>query len=242
MPEDQIAELVRKHFPLTPRGIIKHLDLLRPIYKADRPPRPLRPRARHERRVHLGEDRQGRRPRPGGGGQAEECGKIRRGDGATAPPGPTRPGSRQARASEARASLSRACSHPRRTLSSSAHGRVRLGIAARVGDGAAAHRRGRRSSRTGGTSGSSAAPTGRAARRAGHAHRRAGPRDQEPALDRPAQPPAAPRRPRPRRPRLRPRPQPPRHRAEGNQPPARHPRRLPPLRRQARAGPAAGRS
>ena len=27
------AELVKEHFPLTPRGIIKHLDLLRPIYK-----------------------------------------------------------------------------------------------------------------------------------------------------------------------------------------------------------------
>jgi len=24
---------VKKHFPLTPRGIIKHLDLLKPIYK-----------------------------------------------------------------------------------------------------------------------------------------------------------------------------------------------------------------
>jgi S-adenosylmethionine synthetase len=33
IPEDEIAELVKKHFPLTPRGIIKHLDLLRPIYK-----------------------------------------------------------------------------------------------------------------------------------------------------------------------------------------------------------------
>ncbi|MEA2735393.1 MAG: S-adenosylmethionine synthetase [Humisphaera sp.] len=33
IPEDKIAELVRKHFPLTPRGIIKHLDLLKPIYK-----------------------------------------------------------------------------------------------------------------------------------------------------------------------------------------------------------------
>jgi S-adenosylmethionine synthetase len=33
LPEDQIAELVKEHFPLTPRGIIKHLDLLRPIYK-----------------------------------------------------------------------------------------------------------------------------------------------------------------------------------------------------------------
>jgi S-adenosylmethionine synthetase len=33
IPEDQIAELIKATFPLTPRGIIKHLDLLRPIYK-----------------------------------------------------------------------------------------------------------------------------------------------------------------------------------------------------------------
>jgi len=33
IPEDQIAELIQQHFPLTPRGIIKYLDLLRPIYK-----------------------------------------------------------------------------------------------------------------------------------------------------------------------------------------------------------------
>jgi S-adenosylmethionine synthetase len=33
IPEDQIAELVKEQFPLHPRGIIKHLDLLRPIYK-----------------------------------------------------------------------------------------------------------------------------------------------------------------------------------------------------------------
>jgi S-adenosylmethionine synthetase len=33
IPEDDIAELIKQHFPLTPRGIIKHLDLLRPIYK-----------------------------------------------------------------------------------------------------------------------------------------------------------------------------------------------------------------
>jgi len=33
IPEDQIADLIREHFPLTPRGIIKHLDLLKPIYK-----------------------------------------------------------------------------------------------------------------------------------------------------------------------------------------------------------------
>jgi S-adenosylmethionine synthetase len=33
IPEDQIADMVRQHFPLTPRGIIRHLDLLRPIYR-----------------------------------------------------------------------------------------------------------------------------------------------------------------------------------------------------------------
>jgi S-adenosylmethionine synthetase len=33
MPEDDIAKLVVDHFPLTPRGIIKHLDLLKPIYQ-----------------------------------------------------------------------------------------------------------------------------------------------------------------------------------------------------------------
>jgi S-adenosylmethionine synthetase len=33
IPEDQIAEIVKQNFSLTPRGIIKHLDLLKPIYK-----------------------------------------------------------------------------------------------------------------------------------------------------------------------------------------------------------------
>ena len=33
IPEDQIAELIKEHFPLTPRGIIRYLDMLRPIYK-----------------------------------------------------------------------------------------------------------------------------------------------------------------------------------------------------------------
>jgi S-adenosylmethionine synthetase len=32
IPDDQIARLIREHFPLTPAGIIKHLDLRRPIY------------------------------------------------------------------------------------------------------------------------------------------------------------------------------------------------------------------
>ncbi len=33
LPEPQIAALIREHFPLKPRAIIHHLDLLRPIYK-----------------------------------------------------------------------------------------------------------------------------------------------------------------------------------------------------------------
>ena len=33
IPDAQIADLVRKHFPLTPRGIIDHLKLRRPIYR-----------------------------------------------------------------------------------------------------------------------------------------------------------------------------------------------------------------
>ena len=33
MPEDAIAELITDNFPLTPRGIIRYLDLLKPIYK-----------------------------------------------------------------------------------------------------------------------------------------------------------------------------------------------------------------
>ncbi len=33
IPEDRIKELIRAHFPLTPKGMIRHLDLCRPIYK-----------------------------------------------------------------------------------------------------------------------------------------------------------------------------------------------------------------
>ncbi len=33
IPESKIVELVRKHFPLTPRGIIKHLNLRQPIFE-----------------------------------------------------------------------------------------------------------------------------------------------------------------------------------------------------------------
>ena len=32
IPEEKIARLVRKHFPLKPRDMIRHLKLLRPIY------------------------------------------------------------------------------------------------------------------------------------------------------------------------------------------------------------------
>jgi len=31
--EEKLAELVKKHFDLTPKGIISHLDLRRPIYR-----------------------------------------------------------------------------------------------------------------------------------------------------------------------------------------------------------------
>jgi S-adenosylmethionine synthetase len=33
IPDEQIAELVQKHFDLRPRGIVQMLDLLRPIYE-----------------------------------------------------------------------------------------------------------------------------------------------------------------------------------------------------------------
>ena len=33
IPDSEISELIREHFPLTPSGIIKHLDLRRPIYR-----------------------------------------------------------------------------------------------------------------------------------------------------------------------------------------------------------------
>ncbi len=33
IPEERLAQLIRDHFPLTPRGIIEHLDLRRPIYQ-----------------------------------------------------------------------------------------------------------------------------------------------------------------------------------------------------------------
>jgi S-adenosylmethionine synthetase len=33
IPEEKMTQLIREHFPLKPRGIIEHLDLLRPIYR-----------------------------------------------------------------------------------------------------------------------------------------------------------------------------------------------------------------
>ena len=33
MPDERFTELVRENFPLTPRGIIDHLKLRRPIYR-----------------------------------------------------------------------------------------------------------------------------------------------------------------------------------------------------------------
>jgi S-adenosylmethionine synthetase len=33
LPEEQIIELIRSHFDLTPKGMVEALDLLRPIYR-----------------------------------------------------------------------------------------------------------------------------------------------------------------------------------------------------------------
>jgi S-adenosylmethionine synthetase len=33
IPETQIAKLIRKHFDMRPRSIIKKLDLLKPVYR-----------------------------------------------------------------------------------------------------------------------------------------------------------------------------------------------------------------
>jgi len=33
VPETEIVDLIRANFPLTPKGIIEHLKLRRPIYK-----------------------------------------------------------------------------------------------------------------------------------------------------------------------------------------------------------------
>ena len=34
VPEERLVELIRTHFPLTPKGIIDTLDLRRPIFRA----------------------------------------------------------------------------------------------------------------------------------------------------------------------------------------------------------------
>ncbi|HPC47561.1 MAG TPA: methionine adenosyltransferase domain-containing protein, partial [Deltaproteobacteria bacterium] len=33
IPDERLAEIIREVFPLKPKGIIEHLDLLRPIYR-----------------------------------------------------------------------------------------------------------------------------------------------------------------------------------------------------------------
>jgi S-adenosylmethionine synthetase len=34
IPEEKMTQMIRAHFPLTPKGIIDHLRLRRPIYRA----------------------------------------------------------------------------------------------------------------------------------------------------------------------------------------------------------------
>ena len=54
LSREQLTELVRRHFDLTPYGLRVMLDLTRPIYQTDRRLRPLRPQGRA---FHLGADR-----------------------------------------------------------------------------------------------------------------------------------------------------------------------------------------
>ena len=70
----KIAELVHAHFDLRPKGIIRMLDLLRPIYRKTGGVRPFRPR---RARVHLGSDRQGRgAARSGRVARNGRCGRL----------------------------------------------------------------------------------------------------------------------------------------------------------------------
>ena len=60
--DEKIAQLVREHFDLRPKGIVQMLDLLRPIYQKTAGVWPLRPRGT---RVHLGKNRPRSRPQSG---------------------------------------------------------------------------------------------------------------------------------------------------------------------------------
>ena len=72
-PTTKLVDLIRKHFKLTPKGIIETLNLRRPIYRET---------ARHGHfgrelaAVHLGEDRQGRGPEEGRGGLNSNCSRL----------------------------------------------------------------------------------------------------------------------------------------------------------------------
>ena len=83
---DRLEKLVRKHFDLTPRGIIESLELRRPPYLPRHVlPRPLRPR-----RLPVGAHRQGRGPAPRRGALARwtRSGSRRRAAGPFELPGP----------------------------------------------------------------------------------------------------------------------------------------------------------
>ena len=62
MPEEKMTELIRAHFPLTPKGIIDHLNLRRPIYRKTAA---FGHFGRTEDELHLGSDGQGRRAAQG---------------------------------------------------------------------------------------------------------------------------------------------------------------------------------
>ena len=60
--ETKISQIVCKLFPLTPKGMIEHLNLRRPIFEETAYRRSLRPQPAE---LHLGEDRHGRGPAEG---------------------------------------------------------------------------------------------------------------------------------------------------------------------------------
>ena len=78
IPEEQITELVRAHFKLTPRGIMEELEPAPADLQEDGGVRPLRP---HRAGVHLGADRQGGRAQVGGQAVATPREACRTGDG-----------------------------------------------------------------------------------------------------------------------------------------------------------------
>ena len=73
LDEEKLSKLVRKHFDLTPKGIIASLDLLKPIYRQTARLRPLR---QQHPQQELGTSRQSRRLSRSRRGQSQAAQEI----------------------------------------------------------------------------------------------------------------------------------------------------------------------